>query len=71
MNKPILSRIVESSIMTATAERSHSHAVLPVTRAVALAMETAQAAESDRLHICHLVCEQGIRRGLVLQFGTE
>jgi hypothetical protein len=71
MNGRELEMIVEKSITTAVKERNASHAVLLVNKAVNLAMSGAKAVEQERSKISRLVCDQGIRRGLVLKFGEE
>ena len=71
MNGREISAIVETSITAAVKERNASHPVLPVSRAVNLAMLRMNAAAKDRLMVSRLICEHGKRRGLVLQLKDD
>ncbi|WP_127752593.1 hypothetical protein [Devosia sp. 1566] len=71
MNGREISNIVETSITAAVRERNSKHPVLPVSRAVSLAMERMKAADKERAMVSRLVCDHGIRRGLVLQFDDR
>ena len=71
MNGREISNIVETSITAAMKERSSSRPVLPVSRAVSLAMERMKAADRERPMVSRLVCDHGIRRGLMLQFDDR
>lgn len=71
MNGREISNIVETSITAAVKERNSSHPVLPVARAVNLAMLRMNAADKERPMVSRLICDHGIRRGLVLQFDDR
>ena len=70
MNSTTLDSIIDASIGTAVRERSSVYPILPVARAVNLALSASQAAEEKSV-ICRMVCDRGIRRGMVLQFYDE
>ena len=68
MDQRFIERIIQQTVNEAVQERSSIHPVIPVKRAVALAMARCHAPEAERARISQLVCELSIRQQFVLEF---
>lgn len=71
MNYVKLGAIVDDCITEAVRERGSRHAILPVGRAVNMAILRSETGSDQRPEVCRMVCEHAIRRRLILQFADD
>ena len=66
-----LNTIIDDCITEAARERSMHHAILPVGRAVNMALLRSAAGTREKPEVCRMICYHAIKRGFILQFSDE